>query len=106
MVTDVNVLLFPYRIPLITVFTDSAIMPQVVGDLDNQIPQFKFLCIFRRNPGKSYLSAYDVPGDRPGRVAVSVVIDGGNQRVVDISGILKLRFQYSIEGCIYPVEIH
>ena len=80
--------MFPYRIPLITVFTDSAIMPQVVGDLDNQIPQFKFLCIFRRNPGKSYLSAYDVPGDRSGRVAVSVVIDGGNQRVVDISGIL------------------
>ena len=37
-VCHLNVLLFPYRIPFAAVFADTAVMPKVVGNLDNQIP--------------------------------------------------------------------
>ena len=84
-----NVLLLPYGIPLAAVFADPAVMPQIVGNLDNQIPQFQFLCVFRRNPGKSSLGSYDVSRNRAGGVAVSVVVDGGDQRFVNIPGIFE-----------------
>ena len=61
-----NVLLFPYGVPLAAILADPAVMPQVVGNLDDQIPQFQFLCVFRRNPGKSYLGPYDVPRNAGG----------------------------------------
>ena len=57
----VDILCLPNRVIVSAVFTDPAVMPQIIGNLDDQIPQFKLLCVFRRNPGKSYLSAYDVP---------------------------------------------
>ena len=41
------------------------------------------------NPGKSYLGSDDVPRNRAGRVAVSVMIDGGDQCAVDVPGILE-----------------
>ena len=85
----INVFLLPYGIPFAAVFADPAVMTQIVVGLDDQIPQLQLLCVFRRNPGKSYLGSYDVPGNRAGGVAVAVVIDGSDQRAVDVPGILE-----------------
>ena len=49
----------------------------------DQIPQIQFLCVFRRNPGKSTLGSCDASGNRTGGVAVAVVTDGGDRRVAD-----------------------
>ena len=56
---------FPGHIPFF-MRTDSTIMPQIIRNLDDQIPEFQVLCIFRRNAGQPDLSAKDNAGNSAG----------------------------------------
>lgn len=62
-------------------------MKQVVGYLKNYLSQFKTVYVFLRNPPKSEKSTDNISGYRTRRVAVSVVIDGGNHRFFKIIGV-------------------
>ena len=51
----VEIICLPYRIVVSDVFAYLEIVSKAVDNLNHQIPQFKFFCVFRRDFEKSYL---------------------------------------------------
>ncbi len=51
----VEILCLPYRIVVSDVFAYLEIVSKAVDNLNHQIPQFMFFCVFRRDFEKSYL---------------------------------------------------
>ena len=55
----ITILPFPDHIPFF-MRADGAVVPQIIRNLDDQIPQFQMLCIFFRDAGQSDLCAQDI----------------------------------------------
>jgi len=62
---------------------------KIIGDFQNDALQLQMVGIFHRYLITSQISTEDISGHCPGGIAVSVMIDGSYQSLIEIIDVLK-----------------
>ena len=91
-----------------------AVVVKVVCYPDDDVAKFEVLCVFAWNTGKHDFGSDDVAGDCSSGVAVTFVIDRGDQSLVEVVRVFKCAvdnyrqrffFHLALSKCIDRVEV-